>query len=322
MNAYSEWIDLATDCFGQLALAAGLDPAAYEPTRQWIKSDKNRFHIVLKMEAPGAPPLIYKQVFRPEDPTEFNGILDAQNRAWTALQGHPQATVPEILAEDRDLKACLMRFQPGQTLRALCQSHEDHRPFLRAAGTWLSAFHAGTFVQERQFQPKFMANHMLHLAGQMRRGERKVARQGRFLDLTEAVQDVARSCEGRISKVAGKHGDMNDHNILIDGNRVAGYDFLPASDAPVGYDIARLLLAYVTSSGDLERIPAGHVLPPEAMDAFFEGYTFVPPDDPGVTFLLRIQILTDWNRMADKKKGARTAIAFERLRVIAEKAFA
>jgi hypothetical protein len=324
VNGYDEWIALAGNCFAGLAAQAGLKPKAYRMTQRWVKQDARRFHVVLLMQAPdtpGAPALIHKQVFRPEDPAEFNGILDAQQRAWDCLAAHPRATVPEILAQDRAMKACVMRFVPGQTLRALCGSQADHRAFLRAAGVWLSAYHRGTFVQDRQFQPRFMARHMLHLAGQMQAGTRRVPHQARFVALAHRVQDVARASEGRMSKVAAKHGDMNDHNILIDGDRVAGYDFLPASDAPVGYDIARLLLSHLVSSGDLDRIPKGHVLPPETLEAFFEGYDLVPPDDPGVTFLLRVQILTDWNRLADKNDSARTAIAAGRLRAIAEKAF-
>ncbi|MEO0864953.1 MAG: phosphotransferase, partial [Pseudomonadota bacterium] len=116
------------------------------------------------------------------------------------------------------------------------------------------------------------------------------------------------------------HGDLNAHNILISDGSVGAYDFLPHSHAPVGYDIARLLLSYTQMQGDIGSIPKGHVMPPVLLDAFFEGYGFVPPDDPGVTFLMRIQILTDWNRFNHNLSVAAT-LRFQRLRAIANRAF-
>ncbi|MBO9476168.1 aminoglycoside phosphotransferase family protein [Shimia sp. R11_0] len=320
MNVNSEIDALAQETFAHLAERGNLS-GAYTKTRSWFKNDKRRLHIVQRYDAKDHAPVILKQVFRPEDPTEFNGILDAHHLASQALQACSEQHAPEILVEDRALKACLMRFQPGETLRDLCETHEDHADILMQTGRWLSAYHRGTFEQARGFQPKFMARHMLHLADQMQTGARRIKGQKRFVALAHQVQDMVADYEGRPSKIAAKHGDFNSHNILIEGNRTAGFDFLPISHAPVGYDIARILLSYALTAVDLDRIPKGHVLPPEALAAFFEGYDFVPADDPSVGFLLRIQILSDWNRMSDKK-GVQNLINFERLRVIARRAFA
>ena len=298
-----------------------MDPSRYTCADEWIKDETNRLHIVQKYDADGVEPVILKQAFRPDDPEEFNGIVAAHRLAQQVLGGNPVATVPSILATDPDSRAYLMEFQPGETLLEHCRSNLDHRPFLELAGKWLSAFHSGTFQKQRQFQPRFMARHMLHLVDQMKAGERKIKGQKRFVELAHAVQDFAAASEGRISKIAAKHGDMNSRNILISGQTVAAYDFLPQSFAPVGYDIAKILLSYAQTTADIGKIPNGSVLPPEAMEAFFDGYEFVGPDDPGVEFLLRIQILTDWNRM-DTSKNAQTLIRFERLRAIARRAFA
>ncbi|MGR3433429.1 MAG: phosphotransferase, partial [Shimia sp.] len=92
-------------------------------------------------------------------------------------------------------------------------------------------------------------------------------------------------------------------------------------DAPVGYDIARLLVSYVQMVGDLDAIPSGGVVPPAALDAFFEGYTLVPRDDPGVQFMLRVQVLTDWNRM-HPRMTAQSLIRHARVKAIARRAFA
>ena len=320
LNAFSDLQAVAVDVFHHLAAQAGLDAAPYAPTRHWLKDNPQRLHLVMRFDAPGRAPLILKQVFRPDDPVEFNGMLDAQAMAWQALSAAPDLIVPRILAEDRALKACLMAFQPGETLRDLCLTHEDHTPFLRQAGRWLAAYHRGTFQQNRKFRPHFMANHMLHLAAQLETGERRIRGQRRFIDLARRMPDLAAGHEGGKSRISAKHGDINCHNILIEGTKVAGYDFMPASHAPVGYDIARLLLSYAITAADLEAIPNGQMLPPSACTAFFEGYDFVGSDDPSVQFLLRIQVLTDWNRTANRK-GAQALIEFERLKVIAERAF-
>jgi Ser/Thr protein kinase RdoA (MazF antagonist) len=320
VNVNSEIEALGQEAFAHLAPQAGLG-SSFVKTRSWVKRDARRLHIVQRFDAEEADPVILKLVLRPEDPTEFNGILDAHHLAVQALKGQGDLHAPEILAEDRDLKACLMRFQPGETLRDLCQTRSDHSDALRATGRWLSAYHRGSFQEDRVFQPKYMARHMLHLVDQMQRGDRRIQGQRRFIKLAHQVQELVADHSDRPSKVAAKHGDFNCHNILIAPDRVAGFDFLPVSFTPVGYDIARILLSYALNGADLGAIPKGHVLPPEAISAFFEGYDLVGPDDPSVGFLLRIQILSDWNRMSDKK-GVQNLIGFERLRVIARKAFA
>ncbi len=320
MNVNSKIEALAQKTFAHLANQADLG-GAYQKTRSWIKNDKRRLHIVQRYDAKDREPVILKQVFRPEDPTEFHGILDAHHLAARALKNCADEHAPEILVEDRTSMSCLMQFQPGETLRDLCETREDHSALLIGSGRWLAAYHRGTFEQARNFQPKFMARHMLHLADQMQKGERRIKGQKSFIALAQQSQELVAEYKGRPSKISAKHGDFNSHNILIDGSRTAAFDFLPVSHAPVGYDIARILLSYALTTADLARIPKGHVLPPDALEAFFAGYDFVPADDPSVGFLLRIQILSDWNRMSDKK-GVQNLINFERLRVIARRAFA
>ena len=63
-------------------------------------------------------------------------------------------------------------------------------------------------------------------------------------------------------------------------------DFAGGRVVPVGHDIARLLTDYAILHAPKEAIPTGHVLPPEAQSAFFEGYGLVGPGDPSVRLLL------------------------------------
>ncbi|MFL4469388.1 phosphotransferase [Tateyamaria armeniaca] len=320
MAPHRHLLEAAQSTFDDLVVQAFDDPPAYRKVRHWIKSDANREHVVVRFDSDGAPPLILKQAFRPKDEAEFSGILRNLRAAEAATADLDDVTVPRILAVDMARQAYLMTFIPGQTLLDLCRQSDDHRPILRQAGRWLAAYHAGTFQEDRAFQPKFMARHMLHLVSQMDSGERRIKGQKRFKALAHQVQDWVGPCSGRISKVSAKHGDLNAHNILMSDGSVGAYDFLPHSHAPVGYDIARLLLSYTQMEGDISAIPQGHVMPPALFDAFFEGYGFVPPDDPGVTFLMRIQILTDWNRFNHNLTVSAT-LRFQRLRAIANRAF-
>ncbi|MEL6618467.1 MAG: aminoglycoside phosphotransferase family protein [Pseudomonadota bacterium] len=320
MGSHRHLLEAAQTTFNDLVVRAFDDPPVYRKTRHWVKFDANREHVVVRFDSDDAPPVILKQAFRPDDEAEFSGILKNLRAAAGAVKGANGLDVPRILAVDVARRAYLMTYLPGETLLDLCRTGDDHAPLLRQAGRWLAAYHAGTFQQERAFQPKFMARHMLHLVNQMDRGERKIRGQKRFKALAHQVQDWVAPCSGGISKVAAKHGDLNAHNILISNGSVGAYDFLPHSHAPVGYDIARLLLSYTQMQGDIGSIPKGHVMPPVLLDAFFEGYGFVPPDDPGVTFLMRIQILTDWNRFNHNLSVAAT-LRFQRLRAIANRAF-
>ena len=47
----------------------------------------------------------------------------------------------------------------------------------------------------------------------------------------------------------------------------------------------------------------------------------MPPDDPTVQFLTRVQILTDWNRIQEHASLA-NVMRFERIKKIARQAFA
>ena len=72
--------------------------------------------------------------------------------------------------------------------------------------------------------------------------------------------------------------------------------------------------------GDVDALPAGHVLPPDMMDAFWEGYDFINSNDPTVKFLMKTQVLTDWNRLSGGVNVQRS-VRFARIKKIARQAF-
>jgi len=245
----------AHKAFVQLADQAGINPKVYAVGAEWVKDDANRLHIVQRYDGPDDPRVVLKHTLHPAGQDGFGAILEAHHNASKALSGHELAGVPKILASDEVSQSYLMSFFPGETFLNLCRQNADHGPFLHAAGTWLGAYHSATFQQERPFQPKFMLQHMHLLSDQIERGERKIRGKKRLISLARDMGFYAQDAHGYPGKVSSKHGDLNAHNILIDGTRTVALDFLAPSTAPVGYDIARFLLSYMQMVGDLDALP-------------------------------------------------------------------
>lgn len=308
----------ALESWPALARAAGLDASAFAVGRGWHKGEAHRDHVVLSLDGPGGP-VILKRAFLPEDPGEVEGILGALHEARQALSGDPVNAVPEVLASDTEARAYLMDFAPGRPLRDLFEESSVHAPLLRRAGAWLAAYHRGTVSERREYRPHFMARHLEKLAGQAESGARRVRQAKRFAKLARRVAQLEEVYAGRETVIAAKHGDLNTRNLLFDGGQLTCLDFQPRSTAPVGHDIARLLVNYASTAADIDRVPPGEVLPPEALAAFFEGYDLIGPDDPSVGFLLRVQVMTDWNRLP-ARRSLNNLVRFRNLEALAEKA--
>lgn len=310
----------ARQSFEILTQRIGQDAAPYKCTQEWLKNDPNRLHILQRYDASNAKTLMLKHASRPMDEAAFSDILAAHNLAQTALETSPVAGVPKILAQDASRQSYVMEYIPGDTVLSMCREQEDHTAVMQKVGAWLAAYHKGTFQEDRTFQPKFMAQHVLHLAGQLERGERNIDGKKRFIELAMQLQDHVPATLGHTTKISAKHGDLNIHNLMIAGQKTYALDFLGISYAPVAYDIARVLLSYVQMVGDVDQIPNGQIVPPDITQAFWSGYDFIDQDDPSVQFLQKTQILMDWNRMP-RNKSLDREIRFARLKKIARRAF-
>ncbi len=305
----------------RLAPAAGIDVTGFVPGRIWQKYAGGRSHVVMRLDGPGARSYVMKQIFQPDSPAYIANVLAAHLEAQEALDDHPNASVPRLLAHDRDRRVWLQDHIPGETLLNLCMDAADHAPHLAAAGAWLSAYHRATFREARIFQPHFMVDHIDSIAKSVEKGTRRIREGGRFVAFARQLPDFAQEATGLASKTAAKHGDMNCHNILIDGAKTAAFDFSEQSTAPVGYDIVRLLLNCAVNFADIGKIRPGQAMPGAMMRAFFRGYDFVNADDPGVQFLQRVQILIDWNRLSPRDT-VYNLMRSKRIEAIAERAFA
>lgn len=149
---------------------------------------------------------------------------------------------------------------------------------------------------------------------------RPVCAKAEFLALARRTAAVLPSFAGQTTQAAAQHGDMNFHNLIVGEDALWGLDITNATVAPVGYDIARLLIHYAANFADLDRLAPGEAVPKEAASAFFDGYDLVGPRDPSVQTLLRVRILNDWMRVPPDLDALPIAqqIRFHRAKLILE----
>ncbi|SFB04605.1 Predicted kinase, aminoglycoside phosphotransferase (APT) family [Poseidonocella pacifica] len=306
------WARIAADC--------GIEASRYHVRREWRKRDARRDHLV-QIYASSDHEVVFKQIYRPKD-EGFATALAAQKRACVAMGGD-SASVPRVLAASSKDRAMIMAAVPGETAQAHLEAGGDAAEVLERAGRWIAAFHRASGPEARTFQPRFMRDHIAHLLGQLDRNEIAVANPRLFKRHAGDCIALASNFEGRETMSSATHGDMNLRNILLDGPKSAGIDFTALHSAPVGFDIARLLLHFTGLHADPAQIPEGHVVPPEALAGFFRGYTLVGPEDPSVGYLLRVRLLMDWvsipARLRDRSFAA--TLRLERLRRLASRAF-
>ncbi|ETA52949.1 phosphotransferase [Ponticoccus alexandrii] len=316
-------MDISSDqqVWEALARDAGLDPGAYAVARIWRKETRTHRHVVMRIEGESGA-VILKRIFHPVDEKPFVTLVQAQARAAEAM-AEAAESVPQVLAFDTEARAVLMEAAPGRTVYDLLDHGAGAADVLCRAGRWLAAFHRASGTEARVFQPRFMRDHVGHLMRQHEAGEIALARPGDFARHGAAVIALADAHEGRQTLSSATHGDMHLRNILLDGQRSWGIDFSALHSAPVGFDIARLLLHYTGVFADLDALPPGAVVHPDLLAAFFEGYDLVGPDDPSVQYLLRVRLLMDWAAIPARRmaRSAGQTRRLQRLGRLAERVF-
>ncbi|WP_299152618.1 aminoglycoside phosphotransferase family protein [uncultured Tateyamaria sp.] len=276
-QALEEWDRIAPDL--------GMDPQAYRSKLIWQKDDKGRSHVVIRLNGPHR--LILKRFFKVPEDAALMETVAAQRSAFERLRRNDQAHAPEVIYASPDAGFVLMAEATGKTLNDHLVAGRAHAPLLRRAGAWLAAFHKSGDVERRTYQPRFMLNHMARLAASVATGDVRVSEPDAFIRCCTVLPEMAVQSQETVSAI--KHGDFNLRNILLGPDGATGLDFKPMTNAPIGFDIARLLMDYA----ELFQ-PEGQLLNDETLDAFFDGYDLVSRDDPGVRFLPYVQLLTDW----------------------------
>ncbi|MCA0962757.1 phosphotransferase [Salipiger bermudensis] len=311
--ALALWPDLARE----MGEKAGLWRAAPLARRE----DARVARVLLRLDGPEGRRLVLKHQALPLAPDKFaDGIA-----AHMAVQEVWPEGLPLMRSVDLARQACVMDYLPARPLSVLLDGAPlaDQAALLRRAGAWMAGFHRALPGEARVFQPKFTIRFLRSVMGELRAGDRQVAEPERFLACAEALCAMQPRFEGQETVTAQTHGDLHQRNLVLDETRCWGVDFAGGRVVPVGHDIARLLTDYAILHAPKEAIPAGHVLPPEALAGFIEGYGLVGPDDPSVQLLLRNRVLAEWwglpSREAERSRAQ--VRRFARLTALAERVF-
>lgn len=304
-----------------LAAEIGETPEAWQASELARREDARVARLLLRLDRQDADPLVLKYEARPRRPEDF---ARAMGLHLTAMEAMPDG-VPALLAADMEAQASLMAHVTGPNLsNALRDGKGDPADLLRRAGAWVAGFHRGGFGERRIFQPKFTTRYLAQIVGEVEQGARQVARRSDFLDAARGLMALQSAFEGAETVSAHTHGDLHMRNLIIGDGRCWGIDFAGGNQAPVGHDIARLLVDYATLHADHDRIAPGDVLPEAMLSAFFAGYDLVGPEDPSVRLLLRHRVLADWWGLpaTGMQRSAAQERRFRRLMPLAQRVFA
>lgn len=311
-QALGEW--------AQIAPALGFDPAAFRSKLIWQKEEATRSHIVLRLKGPRA--LILKRVFKAPKGEAMDDGVAAQRAAFDRLADYAKAHAPEVLFASDTGDIVVMAEASGKTLNDHLTAGRDHAQMLKRTGAWLSAFHSSGQVEERTYQPRFMVGHATRMADAVESGDLIVADPQRFVACCRLVPRLAEAATDQKTISASKHGDFNLRNILLGPDGETGLDFKPPSSAPVGFEIARMLMDYA----EIFQPPLetkNRVLSDETLDAFFDGYDLVKRDDPAVTFIPYVQLLNDWRLIPARanKRSWRQKARYDAITRLAQNGF-
>ncbi len=313
----------------RLAEIAGLPSEAPPAVPILVRSDDKGARIVLALVADGRPLILKREKAAPASPDDhFARSLAAQEKARLRLGGNTHGLrVPKLLAYLPEPGIALMERLAGTTadhLLEIAQNRRDRREVLAACGRWLGEFHrASPAGAARPYQPRFILDHIRKQSALVASGRMKLAEPALYLRLAACVETAAGAASGHPSRHAQRHGDFSLRNILIDGPRVGVIDFKPEQNAPVGHDVARLLIDYAALYGEHAKIPDGQFLQGPDRTAFFRGYGLSVADEPVIGFLIRAQLLSDWARIpaAGDRRGLMHSLRLQGLIETAQRLF-
>ena len=307
--------------WAEIAPTLSLDAKAFRSKLIWQKDEPGRSHVVIRLTGPRR--LILKRTFVDDADGNLSKKVATQRDAFRRLVPYQKAHVPEVLYASQDGKIVVMSDQPGKTLNDHLQSGRSHDQMLRRAGAWLAAFHQSGPAEIRTYQPRFMVAEVERRRTSIAEGEISVALPDLYVRCCAEINELAKQVVNQQTVSSCKHGDFNLRNILLGPDGETGLDFKPASTAPVGFDIARLLMDYAELFQPLKDVPVGAVLSDDTLDAFFKGYDVVGREDPTVRFLPYVQLLTDWRAIPpDPDRGSWRQVArMEAIEALARKAF-
>ncbi|NIZ60536.1 hypothetical protein DL239_06050 [Sedimentitalea sp. CY04] len=239
---------------------------------------------------------IYKHQLRPTNSGSVKQQFEANKHVFDTFPNTPEFKVPEPIYLDENTQSCLLSHINGEPLsdpmlRAMNDSAAQ-MDLLKRAGAWLDRFHRSHLDERRTFQPKFTLRHLREFRASIESGQREVPAKPLILRGIAHMEAIAPQFKGQQTVSCLQHGDLHMRNLIVSDQSIGGIDFAKSGAAPVGHDIAKLLLDYTRFMRPSSDIPAGQVVPQDAVEAFFDGYQLTGPDDPSVGFLLFSSVIS------------------------------
>ncbi|WP_170764842.1 phosphotransferase [Ruegeria lacuscaerulensis] len=317
----------AKEAWPDTAAEAGLPRVGWTLTRLSRRDDPDNSRIVYLAEHWSGSKYAYKFQLRPRSQKDFASHFHLQSLTYRALAHSNLLTVPKPVYLASERQAWVMEFIEGHTVGELVRRAGGDVPrqlnLLRHAATWLDAYHRAQCYERRVFQPKYTVKYFKDLQAKILAGSEKVAAKDLVLAGIDRVLEQASTYEGQETVAATQHGYFHMRNLILDGTRLVGLDISSNQLVPVGHDIAKILLDFTVVTRTAGALPPGEVVPDDVRQAFFEGYTLVGPNDPGVRFLQYPRILSTLLQVPQNKKYRTDAKqrTLKRLRPIAKSAF-
>ena len=317
----------ADQAWGSLLDQAGLPAAGWTLQQLSKRDDGHSARIVYRAVSSDGGSYIFKHQLRPTDNGSVTRQFEAHQLVFDRFPKSHDHRVPQPIYLDAETQSCLLSHLDGEPLAEPMLSAVDDLPaqmqLLKRAGAWLDDFHRANLDERRIFQPKFTLRHLRQFRAEIESGQREVPAKPLILRGIAHMETIAPQYEGRQTVSCLQHGDFHMRNLIVSEQSIGGIDFSKIGAAPVGHDIAKFLLDYTRFMRSAEDIPPGQVVPPDAVEAFFDGYKLTGPDDPSLGFLLFSSLMSELKLVPkhrrDRSHGKQRFL--EQLRPIARNAY-
>lgn len=288
-----------------------------------IEADTAR--LVQMAEHPQAGRFAFKFQLRPAQAEAFGERYDVLAGLDRIFPRSDSLGLQRPVALDRERQASLTSYAEGKPLSEAMRAADrvGQLRLLKHAGRWLDAFHRCGIEERRVFRPSYTLQYYRTLRTRILEGEERPAARKLFLRGIDKLEAIAPDYENRNTVSAIQHGDFHMRNLVFDGQCLTGIDITKAAPAPVGYDIAKILLDFTTLLRSPEGLDAGQLLPDDVQRAFFAGYRLTGPEDPSVGFLLHARLLATMAQIPQDRQARSLARQrrLRRLRPFAEHLF-
>lgn len=252
-----------------------------------VKTAARERHVMLRLQGAG---LIYKQGFGPHADLVLTAAQAVQD-AGVRLKGSPEFQTPDIPYIDAARHAIVMRDVAAphaeDWLLDRDLSQAARLELLSRLGGWIAAHAAAQDPQVVPMRKGFILGKL---------GELATKPAPAADDLHHYAFKASRLIQQRPSVQMARrqpHGDLILHNMLIAPDTTVAIDLRARAAAPIGLDIANILVDYASLYGT-DQPKVGSVLSASEHAAFF---AHLDDQDPSILPHILLKALTRWGRI-------------------------